>query len=137
MRVERLDGWRLDLMQYLGEVARSEIKIGRHDCALFAAGAVQAMTGVDFAAPYRGRYKTLQGGLRILAQDGFGDHVDLARAHFTAVPVASGCPGDLAVIEAEPVRALGIIQGGGIYVLQFEGGLGLVPLTRAIEVLRV
>lgn len=129
--------WRLALMQYLGEVARRPVEMGRHDCGLFAAGAVLAMTGLDFAAPYRGRYRTMRGGLRVLRRDGYRNHVDLARAHFRALPVVDAMPGDLAVIPADAVPALGVVQGAGVYVLRVEGGLGLLPLTRAIEVLRV
>jgi hypothetical protein len=33
--------------------------------------------------------------------------------------------------------ALGVVQGAGIYVLDLSGNLGLLPLTDAIEALRV
>lgn len=136
MTLRRSD-WRLALMQYLGEVARTPLQFGTHDCALFAAGAVQAMTGQDFAAPYRGRYKTLDAGLRLLRRDGFADHAALARSVLPVIAVAEAMPGDLAILPLDPVPALGVVQGAGIYVLDLQGQLGLVPLTDAIEALRV
>jgi hypothetical protein len=133
----RQSGWRPALMQYLGEVARSPLVFGTHDCALFAAGAVQAMTGTDFAAAYRGKYSTLDAGLRLLRRDGFADHAALARSVLPVISAAQAMPGDLAIIPLDPLPALGVVQGAGIYVLDLSGNLGLLPLTDAIEALRV
>ena len=129
--------WRTGLMQYLGEVARSPLVFGTHDCALFAAGAVRAMTGTDLAAPYRGQYTTLEGGLRLLQRAGFADHVALARSVLPVISAAEASPGDLAIIPMDPLPALGVVQGAGIYVLDLTGNLGLLPLTDAVEALRV
>lgn len=134
---QRLPDWRLRLQHYLGRVVREPLQFGRHDCALFAADAVREMTGEDHASPYRGRYTTLRGGLRILRRAGFADHVDLARAHLQAVPVAQATPGDLAAFDTAQGRALGVVQGAAVYVLRPEGGLGLVALTDAGEAFRV
>lgn len=133
----RAPDWRIALMQYLADAARAPLRFGTHDCAIFAAGAVKAMTGHDFAAAYRGRYDSLAKGLRLLARDGFADHVALARASLPSVPVATALPGDLAVVPSDPVAALGVVQGASIYVLAPTGGLGLVALTEAGEVFRV
>lgn len=134
---KRHDGWRIALMQYLGECARTPLQFGTHDCAIFAAGAVQAMTGVDFAAEYRGTYATLREGLRHLQADGFADHIALARDRLPAIAVAEAMPGDLAVIPVDPLPALGVVQGPSVYVLGATGGLAIVPLTDAVEAFRV
>ena len=135
--VERISEWRVALMQFLGEAARKPLSFGQHDCAIFAAGAVQAMTGEDFAEPFRGRYSTLADGLRLLKVAGHGDHVALARSCLPSIPVAEAMPGDLAVCDGDGVPALGVVQGAAVYVLQAQGGLGLIPLTSAIEAFRV
>ena len=134
---QRFSDWQTRLQAYLGCIAREPLAYGQHDCALFAADAVRAMTGVDFAAPYRGKYATLAGGLRLLARAGFADHVALARAHLTPVAVALAMPGDLAVFDTEAGLALGVVQGAAVYVLHVDGVLGLVALTNATEVLSV
>ena len=107
-----------------------------NDCALFLAGGVAAMTGQDYAAPYRGRYTTTRGGLRILRNEGFADHLALAEHHLKREPVAFANAGDGAAVEWEGQLALGIIQGAQIYVLN-EAGLALVPLSSAICALEV
>lgn len=39
---------------------------GEHDCCMFACNAIESMTGVDPAKPFRGRYKTERGALLAL-----------------------------------------------------------------------
>ena len=133
----RYADWQTRLHEYLAGVARAPLAYGQHDCALFAADAICAMTGVDLAATYRGRYDSLAGGLQLLARDGFADHVALARSHLAVGAVATAMPGDVAVFETDLGSALGVVQGASVYVLHSGGMLGLVPLTDAIEVLVV
>lgn len=128
--------WKQALGQYLAQAARQPFAPGQHDCALFAAGAVAVMTGQDLAAGWRGRYRTLAGGLRMLRRAGHADHVAFAAAHFAEVPPAFAQPGDLAVVAGADGAALGVVQGENVYVLRPEG-LGLVPLSWAHRVFRV
>ena len=126
----RLPDWRNRLVKYLLDVGRTPFRDGVHDCALFFAGGVQAMTGHDYAAAYRGRYTPLRGGFRILRKDGFRDHIALAKSHLSEKPAAFAQAGDGAHVEAPEGDALGIVQGASIYVL-LPSGLALVPLTHA------
>jgi hypothetical protein len=130
----RQKGWQGRLVAYLDTAGRRAFVEGQHDCALFAAGAVAAMTGVDYAADYRGRYSTTRGGLRVLRRAGFADHVALAASHFaeTAAPV----PGDLAVIPSGDGPALGVVQGEHVYLLS-PGGMSLAPIAAARRFFRV
>lgn len=57
----RLDSWEKRLNAYLKTVGPFEW--GKNDCCLFAANAVEAMTGVDPAKKYRG-YKTKLGAAK-------------------------------------------------------------------------
>ncbi|KGJ19303.1 DUF6950 family protein [Paracoccus sanguinis] len=135
----RLYNWEARLSSYLVRVAREGFGWGRHDCALFAAGGVEAVTGRDPAAPWRGRYATRREGMRLIRAAGHADHVAAAAALLPEVPAAMVLPGDLAVlpgVDGQP--ALGIVQGALVYVLRAEGpGLGLVPIGRADRILGV
>lgn len=141
LRPVRQPGWQIALSQYLAEAGRQQFQWGTHDCALFAAGAVAAMTGVDPAARWRGKdkpkYRTLRGGLGLMRRAGFVDHADVAARMFEEVPVATAQPGDLAAIRDGELFALGVVQGEWIYVLQPDGRLGLVELMAAARVFRV
>lgn len=132
----RRNDWYQRLVQYLESVAIRPYEDGVHDCALFFAGAVEAMTGVDYAEPYRGRYSTIRGGIRILRKDGFDDHVALAAHHLKEKPVSFANVGDGAVIETEDGPSLGVVQGEYIYALGPEGQL-LFDLTTAVRCFEV
>lgn len=125
---------RAKLTAYLAEVARTPFAEGQHDCALFAAGAVKAMTGRDLAAEWRGRYTTTRGGIRILRKAGYENHIALAASLFrrTEAPRI----GDLAVVRTEEGPALGIVQGTHVYVTGPQG-LSLVPASAAIKFFEV
>jgi hypothetical protein len=147
-RSPRLTDWRPRLQAYLAEVTARPFAYGSHDCALFAAGAVQAMTGEDLARDYRGDYQSLKGGLKLLVKAGHADHVAVLRARFEEIAPAFAAVGDIAVIgpeaapSAEPSRntlgtaALGIFAGEHIAVLR-EDGLGFTPRTAAKLAFRV
>ena len=127
---KRNANWREALIAYLGRVKRTPYRPGKHDCALFAADAVAAMTGDDYAAPFRGRYKTIRGGMRVLRKAGFTDHVALAEAHLTPIPPAMVRAGDLAVVPGEGgAPSLGVVQGEKVYVLT-PAGVGLVSILK-------
>lgn len=136
----RFPDWRIRLEAYLHEVWREPFVYGRHDCGLFAAGAVQAMTGEDFGADYRGSYKTLAGALRRLKRQGFATHADLAASIFEEIHPSAAEVGDLAAVKVSDAGhyALGVVQGARIYVLRPDQlGLGTVDLLDAERAFRV
>lgn len=65
----RAPDWPERLSEALAE--REPAAWSRTDCACWSASAAQAMTGVDPAAPYRGRYDSYEGGLALIRADGF------------------------------------------------------------------
>lgn len=136
--MKRYSFWRDALFHYVQGVARKPFAWGDHDCALFAAGAVAAMTGQDFGAPYRGKYKTMRGGLRLLKRKGLADHAALAASLFEEVHPSRAQVGDIAAVEEDGHVALGIVQGPRIYVLRpGAAGIGTVGLLDAKRAFRV
>lgn len=138
----RPPGWQGRLTACLAQVARQPYRPGTQDCALFAAGAVAAMTGEDLAAPWRGHYRSVKEGLKALRAAGFADHLAFVSAHFPEIPPAFANPGDLAELEGlDGLPALGVVQGEHVYVLRpvvdGVGGIGLVPLTAVRRAWRV
>ena len=129
----RLPDWRPRLVAYLEEVRARPFAYGSHDCALFVAGAVQAMTGFDAAAGFRDRYDSLKGGLKLLTK---GDHVALVARLLAEVPPSFAQVGDIAVIGQVGVPALGLFEGETILVLRDEG-LGHMPRAAATQAFRV
>lgn len=131
--LRRLPDWRPRLTAYLRAAAGRSFEPGRHDCALFAAGAVQAMTGVDPAAAWRGRYTTLRGGLRVLRRDGIDGHVAAVSATLTEIHPSRAQLGDIMGVPADDGEiALGVLQGEAVYVLA-PTGMALVPRMTAVK----
>lgn len=126
--MKKIEGWHYNLRKYIEASAAKPFKTGSHDCALFWAGGVEAMTGVDPAADYRGKYKTFRAGKELIGVD-LGDY---AARFFEEVPPAFAQVGDLAMVKG----ACGIVQGEHVYVLG-KGGIMTVPLTRATRAFRV
>ena len=133
MIAARLPDWRPRLVAYIEEVRARPFAYGSHDCALFVAGAVAAMTGFDPAAGFRGRYESLTSGLKLMTG---ADHVQLVRSLFDAVPPAFAQVGDIAVIGEVGIPALGLFEGEMILVLRDEG-LGRLPRAAATKAFRV
>lgn len=128
----RLADWRPRLVAYVEAVRARPFGYGSHDCALFAAGAVQAMTGVDLAADFRGRYTSLKEGLKLAR----GAHLAVLQSSFQPIPTAFAGVGDIALIGEVGVPAMGVFDGEMILVLR-EEGLGLIPRAAATSAYRV
>lgn len=124
----RRPDWQGRLTAYLSECAHKPYQLGKHDCALFAAGAVEAVNGIDPAAQWRGRYETKAEGLRALKRAGHVDHIAATAAALPEIAPAFAAAGDICCLQDEATGqlALGVVQGELIYVLR-EDGLGLVP----------
>ena len=102
---------------------------GAHDCALFAADGVAAVTGVDPAAPYRGTYADEAGADRLVADHGgFDLFMDAAftRAGLVACPVEWAHRGDVCLVDYGNQRSMGVVLGGSVAVPGVNG-LAFLP----------
>ncbi len=69
----RIDNWDAAFHAVLDDWAAAPFEYGSRDCALLAADVVLALTGTDFGAPFRGRYRSAAGSVRALRLYGAGD----------------------------------------------------------------
>jgi hypothetical protein len=93
--IERASDWETRLHDYLASMANAKHVYGETDCALFASGAVLAMTDYDPAAEFRGKYKTELGAARVLRKIGNGDLESTFDAKFPEMGVAFARRGDI------------------------------------------
>lgn len=127
--------WEAALSDYLTASVNARFAWGELDCALFAAGAVRAMTGIDFAAPFRGRYRTARGSVRALRRYGAGSLVATVEQLLGEVPIGFARRGDIVLHGDERTGALGVCIGGdALFVGRDESGdlahEGLVRIPR-------
>lgn len=131
----RVHDWPEQLNDVIDAARKTPFEWGRHDCCLFAADAVQAITGVDHAADYRGAYKTARGAKRALRKRGF-DHIEQPLdALFLRVDCRLAGRGDLVVTEADGL-AVGIHLGSALAFVS-QDGLEFLPVNRALMAWRV
>lgn len=109
---------------------------GSWDCSLFAAEAIQAVTGVDVGAEFRGKYKTERSAMRTVKKVTGGSSVEDAAAYVAgkngmteiAHPRAAG-RGDLVVADNAGRTVAGIVAQHGRAVTSVgETGIVEIPL---------
>jgi hypothetical protein len=140
IELRRLPDWRRRFSNEIDRVRLTPFSWGTHDCGPGLAGnIVRAITGIDVAAPYRNRYATLAGALRVMRNDGFNSLADLAAS---IVPeydhVSQARIGDIAAVPMPTSFgfALGAVNGERIFVLMPDG-IGTVDLLDATRAFKV
>lgn len=123
--------WPERLAEFVRARRKTPFEWGRHDCALFAADAVQAITGVDPAAEYRG-YSDEREALRIIKDaGGMRGLVPLPEK-----PVGMAQRGDAVIALIEGRETFGVCVGEN-YVAPGVDRLVVRPMTEAIAAFEV
>lgn len=124
----RYSTWEADLSAYIASVRDLPLTWGSHDCGLFFAGAVLAMTGFDPGEPFRGKYTTELGAAKTLMKFGAGDLEKTLDGLFEPIPAGFAQRGD-GVWNGESV---GVSMGAyALFVGQEGERQGLVRVSRA------
>ena len=113
----RKSTWELCLAQYIEECRHKPFEYGVHDCCMFAAGAVQAVTSQDPMAEFRGKYKSQATSVRALKEIGFGDLESTIDSKFSVIEVGLAQRGDLAFYD----NAIGVVVGSWAWFVSDDG----------------
>lgn len=126
---QRRGDWEAALSDWLIACAHRPYVFGEHDCGLFSAGAVLAMTGADPAEPFRGRYNSKWSAEDLLADLGHDSLESYLDSLFPQVPAGRAQRGDLAWHDG----AVGVVAGSfALFVGQIDDAPGLVRVPRAM-----
>lgn len=109
--LHRVSDWYSRLFNLIIEKEHQPFKFGKNDCTLFGADVVLAITGVDLAASYRGKYRSLKGGMKLLKADGYTSNVDYLEKNFPETSLAFANAGDLCLINTEEGEAIAVLTG--------------------------
>jgi hypothetical protein len=115
--MERLSDWESRLSEYIDSKRGKPFRYGSNDCCMFAAGAVEAMTGIDPMPEYRGKYKTKASSIKALQEIGNGDLESTIDAKFPVIPVGWAQRGDIAFFDG----SLGMVMDGFAWFVSDEG----------------
>lgn len=104
----RQPDWETSLTAYVASVRNRPFEWGAHDCILFSASAIEAQTGIDIAAEYRGRYHNRGTANKILKSKGNGTLLRTLDATLERRKPSRARRGDLVWFEG----SVGVCMGG-------------------------
>lgn len=131
-------GWEKCFQAALGRAQTRDFKFGVFDCCMWAADAVNAITGVDPAASLRGTYHTRDEAHAVItARGGMEQMIDTLCTSVGLVPwnPALAQRGDVVLLAPHDgfPGALGVVVGSNAAAPAVRRGLTYVPLTLALR----
>lgn len=139
----RKDSWQLLLHQYLCASREKPFRYGEMDCCLFVCDAIAAMTGVDVASPFRGRYGSRKQASRALEMFAGRPSVEAVTERVTKehgmpeIPPALAQRGDVVLLPRAHDYSLGLVGLSGDILAASAVGFEHAPLSLAIRAWRV
>lgn len=119
------------LSRYIDDSRLRRFQWGVFDCASFAAGAVNALVGVDYFAPMSG-YASEFGAAKKLSQAGYYSIEEYVDSLFNASTIYGARNGDLVLCGT----GLGVVWGG-VALAPGDDGLLVYPIDRVGKIWRV
>jgi hypothetical protein len=118
----RISTWEDALVNYIIIKRDEPFEYGVNDCCLFAAGAVEAITGEDPMSEFRGKYDSLKGSIKAIKDIGAGTLEATLDGKFPEVSIGYAQRGDLAFFD----DSIGVVMGGFAYFVS-DDGLERIP----------
>lgn len=113
----RISTWEEALSNYIIIKRHEPFEYGVNDCCLFAAGAVEAITGEDPMSEFRGKYDSLKTSLKAIKDIGAGTLETTMDGKFPEVAIGHAQRGDLAFFN----ESVGVVVGGFAYFVSDDG----------------
>jgi len=113
----RISTWEDALVNYIITKRQEPFEYGVNDCCMFAAGAVEAITGEDPMAEFRGQYDSLKTSLQVIKDIGAGTLEATMDGKFSEVAIGHAQRGDLAFFD----DSVGVVMGGFAYFVSDDG----------------
>jgi hypothetical protein len=113
----RISTWEEALSNYIITKRHEPFEYGVNDCCLFAAGAVEAITGEDPMSEFRGKYDSLKTSLKAIKDIGAGTLKTTMDGKFPEVAIGHAQRGDLAFFN----ESVGVVVGGFAYFVSDDG----------------
>lgn len=140
--MSRIEAWPERMAEAIAAAEEKPFEWGAHDCAVFTASVVEAMTGEDPMGDLRGAYTDAESAKDAIQAAGHADLFHLLKDRFgDPVPRALAGRGDIAIAAGEDGPALGIVEGskvafvGSAYLGDLEAH-GLMRVARSDDSIR-
>ena len=113
----RISAWEDALANYITTKRHEPFEYGVNDCCMFAAGAIEAITGEDPMPEFRGKYDSLKTSLKVIKDIGAGTLEATMDAKFPEAEIGQAQRGDLAFLDG----SVGVVMGGFAYFVSDDG----------------
>jgi hypothetical protein len=150
INVTRLPDWQTRLDRFILDNRDRLFQYGSWDCCLFACGAIESMTGIDIAVPFRGRYSTRRGAFELAREHCGQPTIEALAAHVARdngmpeVNPGAASRGDLVMVQRTLGQSMGVVALNGRQIIVVgqlsrnnEVGLGPISMWRAVRAWRV
>lgn len=111
--MNRLEDWPTRLAQFIEARRERPFSWGESDCCLFVCDGIEAMTGTDPAARWRGLYQSEKGARRVLRDNGGVTGLATLILGVPVQPALAG-RGDVVLIDTPGGQALALCVGPNI-----------------------
>lgn len=142
--MQRLPNWQSALDAFVRSHAREPFQYGSWDCCLFVCDAIQVMTGVDVAEPFRGKYSSRKEASAAVKKFAGSASVRAAVEKVTevngmkAIEPAFLQRGDVALVKRARDYSLALVSLTGMELLAVtDEGFARLPLSAAVKAWRV
>lgn len=126
-RIQKAEGWEQRLADYVESRRGVEFEWGRHDCCVFTAGAIEAMTGADFTSAHQ-RYSTALGAARVIRDAGGISALPGRHGLHQIEPLSCAGRGDVVLVEIDGRESLGVCLGADSF---FASAIGIATIKTA------
>lgn len=131
----RFPDWQLKFAACVDKHRSIPFAWGTHDCVLWASNVILAMTGIDPAKAYRGKYNSALTAAKIIGTTGLGAMASQALGK-TPVDVKMANVGDLLLVKQDGQELLAICNGDTV-LAPGKNGLITLPISLAVQAWRI
>jgi hypothetical protein len=118
------ENWPSILFEEIEKARTAPFSWSQHNCAIWCADVVLAMTGTDYAAPFRARVKTEKSARRFLKTKSLKA---LVSEQLQEIPVKMAQRGDVVLMIQNEIEILGICLGEHAAFINKQG-LAFFPI---------
>lgn len=127
--MQRLEDWPTRLAEFIEARRERVFSWGDSDCCLFVCDAIEAMSGADPGARWRGLYASEKGARRVLRDNGGVAGIATLVLGAAAPPALAG-RGDVVLIDTPNGEALAICLGSQL-AAQGQAGIEFMEMRQA------
>jgi len=127
--------WLRRLNDLVAQRMSTPFEWGAHDCCLWAADCVQAVSGADPAASLRGTYSTARQAMALV--DELGGMAAIGALCGAEIPPMGAGPGDVGLVANEDGRELLGVCMGTVWLVPGSDGMGAMAFGSAVKAWRV